>query len=210
MADTQRFAIWRPSSMATEAKKPAPVPIIQEQPQVLNKNIENLVKDFKWNDGLGGAKPSPIPTSRSRIQSVSSYTRPNVAPQPIHLGAHLSKTNEDDSESTSEEDVSKVPPVMARKFSSSSPPKPILSSTPVNSNLSNGRPRPTEKVPFALSKVGRSVIRSPRFILNGGIQETAKENEGNLAPARSKPTEKPANQGPKVLTGFSSNAELVA
>ena len=140
--------------MPTEVKKPAPVPIIPEQPQALNKNIENLVKDFKWNDGFSAAKSSPVPTSRPRIQSVSSYTRPSVAPQPIHLTTHLSKTGEDDSESSSsEEENPRVPPVMMRKFSSSSPPKPILSSVPVNSNLSNGRPRAAERVSFALPKV---------------------------------------------------------
>jgi len=142
--------------MPTEVKKPAPVPIIPDQPQALNKNIENLVKDFKWDDSFSAAKPSPVPTSRPRIQSVSSYTRPSVAQQPIHLATHLSRTDEDDSEftSSSEEEVFKAPPVAARKFSSSSPPKPILSSTPVNSNLSNGRPKATERVSFALPKVG--------------------------------------------------------
>ena len=158
MVDTQRFAIWHPPGMPTEVKKSAPVPIIPEQPQALNKNIENLVKDFKWNDGLGATKPSPVPKSRPRIQSVSSYTRPSVAPQPIHLSTHLSKTDEDDSESTSasEEEALKAPRVTTRKFSSSSPPKPVLGSTPVNNNnnLSNGRPKPTERVSFALPKVG--------------------------------------------------------
>lgn len=142
--------------MQTEVKKPAPVPIIPDQPQALNKNIENLVKDFKWDDGFSATKPSPVPTSRPRIQSVSSYTRPSVAQQPIHLATHLRRTDEDDSEftSSSEEEVPRVPPVAARKFSSSSPPKPILSSTPVNSNLSNGRSKATERVSFALPKVG--------------------------------------------------------
>jgi hypothetical protein len=147
-------AIWHPPGMPTEVKKAVPVPIIPEQPQALNKNIENLVKDFKWNDGFSATKPSPVPTSRPRIQSVSSYTRPSVAPQPIHLATHLSKTDEDDSESTSSEEVVRAPPVTTRKFSSSSPPKPILGSTPVSSNLSNARPKPTDRVSFALPKVG--------------------------------------------------------
>jgi hypothetical protein len=154
MVDTQRFAIWHPPGMQTEVKKAMPIPIIPEQPQALNKNIENLVKDFKWNDGFNAAKSGPIPTSRPRIQSVSSYNRPSVAPQPIHLATHPSKTDEDDSGSTSSEEVVTVPPVTARKFSSSSPPKPILSSTPANSNLANARQKQTERVPFALSKVG--------------------------------------------------------
>jgi len=141
--------------MPTEVKKQAPVPIIPDQPQALNKNIENLVKDFKWNDGFNATKSSPVPTSRPRIQSVSSYARPTVAPQPIHLTPHLGKADEDDSESTSsDEEVVKIPPVMMRKFSSSSPPKPILGSTPVNSNLSNTRPKPSEKVAFSFPKVG--------------------------------------------------------
>ncbi|KAF9652695.1 hypothetical protein BDM02DRAFT_2568309 [Thelephora ganbajun] len=190
MADTQRFAIWHPPGMPAEVKKPASVPIIPEQPQALNKNIENLVKDFKWNDSFGAAKSTPLPTSRPRIQSVSSYTRPSVAPQPIHLATHLSKTDEDDSEPTSEEEVVKIPPVMMRKFSSSSPPKPILSSTPVNSNLSNTRPKPTEKVSFALPK------------------ETPKENENNLSRTRIKPIEKPTSQGPKVASKQSSPASV--
>ena len=140
--------------MPTDGKKPATVPIHPEQPQALNKNIENLVKDFKWNDGFNAAKPSPVPTSRPRIQSVSSYTRPTVAPQQIHLTTHLGKTDEDDSESTSsEEEVVKISPSMIRKLSSSSPPKPVLSSSPVTSNLSNTRPKPTGKLPFTLSKV---------------------------------------------------------
>ena len=140
--------------MPTDVKKPAPVPIIPEPPQVLNKNIENIVKDLKWSDSFGTAKSSPVPTSRPRVQSVSSYARPAVAPQQIHLTTHLGKTEEDDSESTSsEEEVVKISPAMIRKFSSSSPPKPILSSTPVNSNLTNTRPKPADKVSFALPKV---------------------------------------------------------
>ena len=154
MVDTQRFAIWHPPGMPTDVKKPAPVPIIPEPPQVLNKNIENLVKDLKWNDGFGPTKSSPVPTSRPRVQSVSSYARPTVAPQQIHLTTHLGKTEEDDSDSTSsEEEVVKIPPVMIRKFSSSSPPKPILSATPLSSNLSNTRPKPAERVSFAPPKV---------------------------------------------------------
>lgn len=158
MVDTQRFAIWHPPGMPTEVKKPAPVPIIPEQPQALNKNIENLVKDFRWDDGFNAAKSSPVPTSRPRIQSISSYTRPSVAPQPIHLTAHLRKTDGDDSEVTSsseeETEVVRIPIAATRKFSSSSPPKPIFSSTPANNNLSNGRPKQTERVSFALPKVG--------------------------------------------------------
>lgn len=152
MVDTQQFAIWHPPGMPTEVKKPAAVPI-PEQPQVLNKNIENLVKDFKRNNGFSTAKSTPVPTSRPRIQSVSSHNRPSVAPQPIHLATHLSKTDENDSESTSSEEVVKVPPVMMRKFPSSSPPKSIPSSTPVSSNLANTRPRPAEMVSFAHLKV---------------------------------------------------------
>jgi hypothetical protein len=200
MVDTQRFAIWHPPAVPTDAKKPAPAPILPEQPQPLNKNIENLVKDFRWNDGFNAAKSSPVPTSRPRIPSVSSYARPTVAPQQIHLPPHLDKTGEDDSESTSsEEEVVKVPPVMARKFSSSSPPKPILSSTPVNSNLSNSRPKPTDRVSFALSKVGWFVSQSLRVVLNRRIQETPKENENNLPQTRTKATDKSASQGPKVV-----------
>ena len=164
MVDTQRFAIWHPPGMPTEVKKTAPVAIVSDQPQVLNKNIENLVKDLKWDGGFNAAKSGPAPTSRQRIQSVSSYTRPSAAPQPIHLATQLSKADEDDSESTSEEeDLVKIPPVTMRKFSSSSPPKPILSSTPVNSNLTNTRPKQTERVSFVLPKVALSVLRSPEF-----------------------------------------------
>lgn len=152
--------------MPTEVKKTAPVPIIQEQPQALNKNIENLVKDLKWNDSFGPAKSCPVPTSRPRIQSVSSYTRPGVAPQPIHLGTQLRKTKEDDSESTSsEEEIVKVSPAAMRKFSSSSPPKPILGSTPVNGNLTNTRPKQTERVSFALPKAALFSIASLRVFL---------------------------------------------
>ena len=152
MVDTQRFAIWHPPGMPAEVKKPAPVPIIPEQPQALSKNIENLVGSFGWNDGFNATKPTPVPTSRPRIQSVSSHNRPSVAPQPIHLAPHLSTTNEDDSETSEEEEAVKIHPVATRKFSSSSPPRPILGSTPVN-NLSNGRPKPTDRVSFALPKV---------------------------------------------------------
>ena len=127
MVDTHRFAIWYPPGMPTEVKKSAPVPIIPGQPQALNKNIKNLVKNSKSNDGLGATKPNSIPKSRPPIQSVSSYTRPSVAPQPIHLSTHL---DEDDSESisTSEDDSDSISTseeeVMTRKSSSSSPPKP--------------------------------------------------------------------------------------
>lgn len=197
MVDTQRFAIWHPPG--TDVKKPAPVPIIPEQPQALNKNIENLVKDFKWNDGLNAAKPSSVPTSRQRIQSVSSYTRPTVAPQPIHLAPHLGKTDEDDSGlSSSEEDVVKILPT-ARKFSSSSPVRPILNSTPVSSNLSNTRPKAADRVSFSLPKVGSFVFRSLQVFLNGRIQGTPKENENSLSQTRTKATEKPTSHGPKVV-----------
>ena len=163
MVETQRFAIWHPPGMPTEVKKTAPVPIIPEQPQPLNRNIENLVKDFKWNDNFNAAKPSSIPTSRQRIHSVSSYTRSSAMPQPIHLATQMTRADEHDSDSTSSEDeVVKIPPVMIRKFSSSSPPRPILSSTPVNSNLTNTRPRQAERVSFVLPKAGLSLFRSPR------------------------------------------------
>lgn len=186
--------------MPNETKKSAPVPIIPEQSQPLNKNIGNLVNDFKWNEGFGAAKSSPVPTSRPRIQSVSSCTRPSVAPQPIHLATHLSKTDEDDSDPTSsEEEVVKLSPVTTRKFSSSSPPKPILSSTSVNSNLTNTRPKQAESVSFALPKVACFILRSPKISLKGCIQETPKENENNLSQPRTKPIEKPASQGPKVV-----------
>ena len=191
--------------MPTDAKKPAPVPIIPEPPQPLNKNIENLVKDLKWNDGFGPAKPSPVPTSRPRVQSVSSYARPTVAPQQIHLTTHLGKTEEDDSESTSDEEVVKISPAMIRKFSSSSPPKPILSSTPVNSNLSNlsnARPKPAERVSSALPKVVWFVYKRLRVVLSDRIQGIPKENENNLSQPRTKATEKPNTQGPKVPPRF--------
>lgn len=205
MVDTQRFAIWHPPGMPAETKKTAPVPIIPEHPQPLNRNIENLVKDFKWNDNFSPAKSGSLPTSRSRIQSVSSYTRPSAAPQPIHLATQLSKADEDDSESTSsEEEGVKVPPVTTRKFSSSSPPKPILSSTPVNSNLTNTRPKQTERVSFVLPKVGLSLLRNPPISLKSSIQETPKENESNLSQPRTKPIEKPTSQGPKVVPRFRS------
>lgn len=174
--------------MPNETKKSAPVPIIPDQSQPLNKNIGNLVK---WNDGFGAAKPSPVPTSRPRIQSVSSCGRPSVAPQPIHLATHLSKTDEDDSDPTSsEEEAIRFTQATTRKFSSSSPPKPMLSSTPVNSNLTNTRPKQAESVAFALSK------------------ETPKENENNLSQQRTKPIEKPTSQGPKVISKQPSPANV--
>lgn len=137
--------------MPAETKKPAAVPIITEQ--ALSKNIENVVENYRWNEGFSAAKPTPVPTTRPRIHSVSSNNRPSVAPQPIHLTPHLGGVGEDDSEPSSEEEILKRPPVATRKFSSSSPPKPILSSTPVNNNLSNGRPKQTDRVSFALPKV---------------------------------------------------------
>jgi hypothetical protein len=206
MVDTQRFAIWHPHGVPTEVKKSAPVPIIQEQSQALNKNIENLVKDFKWNDGFGAAKSSPVPTSRPRIHSVSSYARPTMAPQPIHLATHLSRTDEDDSGFTSsEEEVVKPPPVTTRKFSSSSPPKPIPGSIPINSNLSSTRPKQAERVSSSLPKVRLFVLRSHNFfffLLKPCIQETPKENENNLSQPRTKPIEKSTSKGPKVAPQF--------
>jgi hypothetical protein len=80
MVDTQRFAIWHPPGMSTEAKKPAPVPIIPDQPQALNKNIENLVKDFKWNESFGPPKSSP----GSNLQ----------AAHPVRLLVHTPKCGE--------------------------------------------------------------------------------------------------------------------
>jgi hypothetical protein len=122
-----------------------------------------------------------------------------VANQPIHLATRLSKTDEDDSGSTSsEEEVVRVSPAMMRKFSSSSPPKPILSSTPVNGNLTNTRPTQTERVLFAPPKVGLFLSRTLKVLLRSRLQETPKENENNLSQSRTRPIEKQTSQGPKV------------
>lgn len=154
MVDAQPFAIWHPPGMSADVKKPASVPIPPVQPQVLNKNVENLVGGIKWGDGFNAVKSTgPISSSRPRIHSIS-YNRTSVAPQQFHLSTNLpSKTDEDESDSDSEDEVVKAPPVSTRKFSSSSPPKPILSSTPVNGNLTNTRPKPTEKISFTPSRV---------------------------------------------------------
>ena len=46
------------------------------------------------------------------------------------------------------------------------------------------------------------MFNSLRVVLSDRIQGTPKENENNLSQTRTKPTEKPTTQGPKVISRF--------
>ena len=89
------FSAENPSSVSIDVNQPTPAPIVPGLLQVLDKRIESLAKDFKWNDSIGATKLGPVLTSRPHIQSVPSYTPPNVTPQ-IHLMARPGKADEDD------------------------------------------------------------------------------------------------------------------
>ena len=93
-------------------------------------DIEKLIKD-ELHDHSNPAKSDPIPTSRS--PSVSLYVRPTVAPQQIHSTTRLSEA-EGGSNPTYEEEDAEMSPAMSR-LSSSTPPKVMISLTPVDNNL---------------------------------------------------------------------------
>ena len=61
MVETERFAIWHPPGVPTDVKKPTTTLIVPEQRQVLNKSIERMVEEFRWNNGFSAANPSSVP-----------------------------------------------------------------------------------------------------------------------------------------------------